>query len=91
MSPASLLFLVASFLPLDLSQLHLISSHFLSLPALFALAMIIKLRAQQKEVWSNGLLVVSALAGLILLQGGLFPSQVFLPESAASVSLSLPR
>ncbi|MCE9644004.1 CAP domain-containing protein [Candidatus Parcubacteria bacterium] len=58
---------------------------------LFALAMVLKLRAQQREAWSNGLLAISALAGLILLQGGLFPGEVFLPESAASVSLSVPR
>ncbi|HYF10584.1 MAG TPA: CAP domain-containing protein [Candidatus Paceibacterota bacterium] len=59
--------------------------------ALFAVAMAIKLRARSAEPWSNGLLVASALAGLILLQGDFFPRGVFLPETAASVHRSLSR
>lgn len=56
---------------------------------LFAAAIVIKTEVQHREVWSNGLLAVSVLIGLLLFQHNLFPRGTYVPENAASVHRAL--
>lgn len=58
---------------------------------LFAAAIVIKTEVQHREVWSNGLLAVSVLIGLLLFQHNLFPRGTYVPENAASVHRVLER